>query len=80
MDEQAKMFDIGVRAVAQWIRLRLPSYRPGYKSQAHNTLKFVYEICSRFKGRSNDQMSGSHFIFAKLPLPQCDQKKIAKCL
>ena len=37
---------LGGAAVAQWIRLRLPSCRPGFKSQAHHLrfFQFKFEI------------------------------------
>ena len=34
--------------IAQWIRLRLPSCRPGFKSQARHLCFFIYSICAIF--------------------------------
>ena len=31
-------------AIAQWIRLRLPSWRPGFESQAHHLRFFQFKI------------------------------------
>ena len=36
-----------VAGVAQWIRLRLPSCRPGFESQSHHLsfYQFIFELC-----------------------------------
>ena len=38
----------GGAAIAQWIRLRLPSCRPGFKSQAHHLCFFNYSNSAIF--------------------------------
>ena len=35
-------------AIAQWIRLGLPSSRPGFESQARHLRFFIYSICAIF--------------------------------
>ena len=35
-------------AIAQWIRLRLPSCHPGFESQARYLRFFIYIICAIF--------------------------------
>ena len=39
---------IGIRdaAIAQWIRLHLPSRHPGFESQAHQLCFYIYNICA----------------------------------
>ena len=35
-------------AIAQWIRLRLPSCRPRFESQVRHLCFFIYSICAIF--------------------------------
>ena len=44
-----KPIDFWGAAIAQWIRLRLPSYRPGFESQANHLRFFIYSICAIFE-------------------------------
>ena len=39
---------VGGAAIAQWIRLRQPSCRPRFESQAHHLCFFIYSICALF--------------------------------
>ena len=40
--------DLRGAAIAQWIRLRLPSCHPGFESQARHLCFFIYSICAIF--------------------------------
>ena len=46
--------------IAQWICLCLPSYRPGFKSQAHHQCyyQFVFELCHVEKTKINEKEAG----------------------
>ena len=57
-------FEFWGAAIAQWIRLRLPSCRPGFESQAHH-LRFheFIELCNVGKTKINKKRPGlAHFL------------------
>ena len=58
---------LGGAAVAQWIRLRLPSCRPGFKSQAHHLrfFQFKFEIEHVEKTKINRKRGRVWPIFKK---------------
>ena len=47
-------------AVAQWIRLRLPSCRPGFESQAHHLsfYQFIFELYHVEKDENKQKEAG----------------------
>ena len=51
-------------AIAQWIRLRLPSCSPGFKSQAHRVCfyLFIFELCNVKMRKLNTKMPGMAHI------------------
>ena len=76
-------------AIAQWIRLCLPSCRPRFQPQAHHQhfYQFIFDLCHVEKTKINKKRPGLAFLKIVfigttlwLDYSQCDQKKIAKCL
>ena len=50
----------GGAAIAQWIRLRLPSCRPGFESQAHHLsfYQFIFELYHVEKDENKQKEAG----------------------
>ena len=60
-----KICFLGGAAVAQWIRLHLPSCRPGFDSQAHH-LRLFNLNCNMLKGRKlTEKVAGIGPFFRK---------------
>ena len=55
---------MGYAAIVQWIRLPLPSCRPGFESQAHH-LRFhrFIELCNVEKTKINKKEAGIGTFF-----------------
>ena len=56
-------------AIAQWIRLRLPSCRPGFESQAHHLCfhQFIKKLCNVEKTKINKKRPRlAHFFLKKV--------------
>ena len=65
---------MGYAAIVQWIRLPLPSCRPGFESQAHH-LRFhrFIELCNVEKTKINKKEAGiGPFFLKKVNLPVGD--------
>ena len=62
----------GGAAVAQWIRSRLPSCRPGFESQAHHLCFFNLNLnlnCNVLKRRKETEKGAGIGLFLKKKLP-----------
>ena len=55
-------------AIAQWIRLRLPSCRPGFESQAHHQCfyQYIFVLCHVEKTKVNKMRPGLAHFFKKI--------------
>ena len=62
-----KYINVRGAAIAQWIRLRLPSCCPGFKSQACYLCIFIYNICAilSFEKNKNKQKEAGFGPFFK---------------
>ena len=57
----------GGATIAQWIRLRLPSCRPGFESQAHHLsfYQFIFELYHVEKDENKQKEAGIGPFFLK---------------